>query len=133
MQQSANESLTLEQVCQQFKYWRQSREKRCPIPEKLWQAAESLYPEHSIYNISKALRLNYTDLKQRLEPKQPAFIPPSINASEFIEVKVNSAIRPAECLVEMEDPIGAKMRMHFKGDAGLDLLELGRIFLSRRS
>ena len=133
MQPSANEFLTLDQVCQRFEHWRQTREKRCPIPEKLWQAAESLYPEYSIYNISKALRLNYTDLKQRLEAKQPAFVPPSINSAEFIEVKVNSAIRPAECLVEMEDPIGAKMRMHFKGDAGLDLLELGRIFLSRRS
>ena len=133
MQQTASKSLTLEQVCQQFEYWRQTREKRCPIPEKLWQAAESLYPEYSLYHISKALRLNYTDLKQRVELKQSDFNPPSIDASEFIEVNVNSTILPAECLVEMEDPIGAKMRMHFKGDAGLDLLELGRIFLSRRS
>jgi len=133
MQPSANKSLTLDQVCQQFEYWRQTREKRCPIPEQLWQAAESLYPEYSIYNISKALRLNYTDLKKRIEPKQPAFNPPCINPAEFIEVKVNSAIRPAECLVEMKDPFGAKMRMHFKGEAGLDLLELGKLFLSRRS
>jgi hypothetical protein len=133
MQPSANKFFTLEQVSQQFEYWRQTREKRCPIPEKLWRATESLYPRYSLYHISKALRLNYTDLKQRVEQKQPAFIPPSINPAEFIEVKVNSAIRPAECLVELEDPFGAKMRMHFKGDAGLDLLELGRIFLSRRS
>ena len=133
MEQTESKSLTLEAVCQRFEYWRQTRKKRCPIPEKLWQAAESLYPEYSLYHISKALRLNYTDLKQRVEPKQSDFNLPSIDASEFIEVKVNSAIRPAECLVEMQDPIGAKMRMHFKGDAGLDLLELGRIFLSRRS
>ena len=133
MQPSANEFLTLDRVCRQFEHWRQTRRKRCPIPKKLWQAAESLYPEYSLYHISKALRLNYTDLKQRLEAKQPAFVPPSINSAEFIEVKVNSAIRPAECLVEMEDTFGAKMRMHFKGDAGLDLLELGRIFLNRRS
>ena len=75
MQQTASKSLTLEEVCQQFEYWRQTREKRCPIPEKLWQAAESLYPEYSLYHISKALRLNYTDLKQRFEQKRPAFIP----------------------------------------------------------
>ena len=133
MQPSANKSLALEQVCQQFEYWRQTREKRCPIPGKLWRAAESLYPGYSLYHISKALRLNYTDLKQRLQRKQPAFIPPPIKPAEFIELQVNSAIQPAECLVEMEDPCGAKMRMHFKGDAGLDLLELGRIFLSGRS
>ena len=133
MQQSASKSLTLEQVCQQFEYWRQTREKRCPIPEKLWQAAESLYPEYSLYHISKALRLNYTDLKQRFEHKQPTFTPPPIDAAKFIELNVNSPIPPAECLVEMEDPYGAKMRMHFKGGTGLDLLELGKIFLSRRS
>ena len=133
MQQSENEFLSLEEVCQQFEYWRRTREKRCPIPQELWQAAETLYPEYSLYNISKALRLNYTDLKQRLEGKQPASIPSAINPAEFIELNINSPIRPQECLVEMEDAFGAKMRMHFKGGAGLDLLELGRIFLSRRS
>ena len=132
MQQSESKCLNLEQVCQQFEYWRQTREKRCLIPEKLWRAAESLHPGYSLYHISKALRLNYTDLKQRLEQKQSTFIPPPINSAEFIELKVNSAIQPTECLVEMEEPFGATLRMHFKGDAGLDLLELGRIFLSRR-
>jgi len=132
MEQSAKKSFNLEKVCRQFEYWRQSRKKRCPIPEQLWQGAESLYPEYSLYHISKALRLNYTDLKQRIEPKQSAFIPPTINPAEFIELNVNSTKPPAECLVEMEDAFGAKMRMHFKGDAGLDLLELGRIFLGRR-
>jgi hypothetical protein len=133
MQQSANPSLTLEAVCQQFEYWRQTRKKRCPIPEQLWQAAESLYPKHSLYHISKALRLNYTDLKQRFEQKQTDFIPPPIDCGEFIELNVNSPIAPAECLVEMEEPYGAKMRMQFKGGAGLDFLELGKLFLSRRS
>jgi hypothetical protein len=133
MEPSANKSFTLEQVCQRFEYWRQTRKKRCSIPKKLWQAAESLYPEYSLYHISKALRLNYTDLKQRFEQKQSTFIPPSIHPAEFIELNIDSPIPPAECLVEMEDPYGAKMRMHFKGGAGLDLLELGRIFLSRHS
>jgi hypothetical protein len=133
MQQSPNKTLSLEAVCKRFEHWRQTREKRCPIPEKLWQAAELLYPEYSIYNISKALRLNYTDLKKRIEQKQTASIPSAINPAEFIELKINPAIHPPECLVEMEDTFGAKMRMHFKGDAGLDLLELSRIFLSRRS
>jgi hypothetical protein len=133
MEQSANKSLALEQVCQQFEYWRQTRKKRCPIPKRLWRAAESLYPEYSLHNISKALRLNYTDLKTRIDQKQTASISSAINPAEFIELKINPAIHPPECLVEMEDPFGAKMRMHFKGGAGLDLLELGRIFLSRRS
>jgi len=63
---TANESPTLEQIQQQFELWRQTREKRCLIPEKLWQAAELLYPEYFLYHISKILRLNYTDLKRRI-------------------------------------------------------------------
>lgn len=133
MQQIASKSLTVEAVCQRFEYWRQTREKRCPIPEELWQAAESLYPEYSLYHISKALRLNYTDLKQRFEKKQSTIIPPPIDSTGFIEVNLDSQIPPPECLVEMEDPYGAKMRMHVKGGIELDLLELGRIFLSKRS
>lgn len=31
----------------------------------------------------------------------------------------------SECIIEMLDQKGATMRMHFKGEAGLDLLELG--------
>jgi len=131
--ETANKSPALEQVQQQFEYWRRTRKKRCAIPGKLWRAAESLYPEYSLYRISKALRLNYSGLKGRIDRKQPASIPSTINAAEFIELELNSPMQPSECFVEMEDSFGAKMRMHFKGGAGLDLLELGRIFLSRRS
>ena len=132
MQQSTNESLTLEQVCQQFEYWRQSRKKRGPIPEQLWQAVESLYPGYSLYHISKALRVNYTNLKKHIASNQRASTAPALNQAEFVELKINPAIHPAECLVEMEDRWGTKMRMHVKGGAGLDLLALGRIFLSRQ-
>ena len=123
----------LQNVQQQFEEWRNTRKKRGPIPDKLWRAAKSLYPEYSLYHISKALRLNYSDLKGRIDRKQPASIPSTIDATEFIELELNSPMRSSECFVEMEDPFGAKMRMHVKGGACLDLLELGRIFLSRRS
>ena len=129
---TANESPALEKVRQQFDYWRRTREKRGPIPGELWQAAQSLYPEHSLLYISKTLRLNYTDLKQRIEQKVPASIPSPINPAEFIELKINAPMQPTACLVEMEDALGAKMKMHFKGSGCLDLLELSKIFWSRQ-
>ncbi|MDD4273320.1 MAG: hypothetical protein PHG14_06280 [Desulfobacter postgatei] len=39
----------------------------------------------------------------------------------------------SECVVEMEDGNGAKMRMCFKGKTDFDLLELGKSFWMRRS
>ena len=130
MQQTANESPVLEQAHQQFEYWRSTREKRCPIPGELWRAAESLYPEYSLYHICKTLRLNYTDLKERVQQKQAVSTPSTIRSAQFIEL--GDRLLAAECLVEMQDSKGAKMRMQFKGAAGLDLLELSKIFWSRQ-
>jgi len=130
--ETANESPALEQVQQQFKYWRSTRGKRCPIPGELWRAAESLYPEYSLYHICKALGLNYTDLKGRVQQKQTVFTPSTISSAQFIELGLGDRLPAAECLVEMQNSKGAKMRMHFKGNAGLDLLELSKIFWSRQ-
>ena len=123
----------IEQVEEQFRTWRRTRAKRCAIPDELWQAAESLYPEYSIYHISKALGLNYTDLKHRIVQKPSTAMPATVTEAGFIELGLSDSMQPAECLVEMQDLTGAKMRMHFKGTIGLDLLELGKVFWSKKS
>ncbi len=123
---------SLEDVRNQFENWRHSREKRAPIPNSLWQAAISLYPDHSVYEISKALRLNYTDLKHRVEAQRSVFQPASVSEPAFIELGGLSAPMPtAQCMVEMQAQDGAKMKMYFKGDVGLDLLQLSKAFWSK--
>ena len=49
----------LEVVRDQFETWRKRRPCRGRIPEALWQAAVGLCKEHSIFEVSRALRLNY--------------------------------------------------------------------------
>ena len=127
-----NKSFTLEEVRDQFEHWRRSREKRSVIPDALWQAAILLFPKYSFCQISKALRLNYTDLKHRVEARRSTFEQSAVPEPAFVELGLSGPIHPAECLVEMEDQKGAKMRMHFKGEAGLDLLELGKAFWRKR-
>ncbi len=129
----ANSSYNLEEVREQFEHWRRSREKRSVIPDALWQAAILLFPKYSFCQISKALRLNYTDLKHRVEAHRSTFEQSAVPEPAFVELGLRGPIRPAECIVEMEDQKGAKMRMHFKGEAGLDLLELGKAFWSKRT
>ena len=123
-----NKSFTLEEVREQFKHWRSSREKRSMSPEALWQAAILFFPKYSFCQISKTLRLNYTDLKHRVEAHRTTFEQSAVPEPAFVELGLSGPIHPAECIVEMEDQKGAKMRMHFKGEAGLDLLELGKAF-----
>ena len=123
---------SLEDVRNQFEHWRHRRAKRAPIPASLWQAAISLYPDHSVYEISKALRLNYTDLKHRVEAQRSVFQPASVGESAFIELGGLSAPVPtAQCMVEMTSADGAKMKIHFNGDVGLDLLKLSKTFWSK--
>ena len=107
---------TVEEIRDQFETWRKTREKRTPIPDALWEAAVSLSHRYSPYQTSPS----------SLES------PPAIDPA-FIELGLKDPLLPAECIVEMEDQNGAKMKMWFKGEAGLDLLELGKVFWSKRS
>jgi hypothetical protein len=129
----ANKKSRLEQVQEQFEHWRQSRGKRTAIPDALWQAAVMLFPDYALHRISKALRLNYSDLKQHVNAHRSTGGASEVSTAGFIELGLSDAMRSVECMIEMQDAFGAKMRMHFKGNAGVDLLELGKIFWSRRT
>ena len=121
---------TLEEVRNQFEAWRKRRRCRTRIPEALWQAAADLCREHSICEVSQVLRLNYNDLKDRVQRSRDRGLAigqgPDLN---FVKLDLGIPIMPSECLVEMEAPNGAKMRMSFKGASrDFDPVELSRAF-----
>jgi len=124
---------TLEEVLDEFENWRKTRKKRTPIPEALWESAVSLSEDYPTLQISKALRLNYTTLKNRVQATHSGFSPRTASGPDFVELDFGGSIFPSECIVEMEDKSGSKMKMHLKGVTGLDLLELGRAFWSKGS
>lgn len=121
-------TLGLSEVKQQFEEWRNTKKGRERIPEKLWEAAVSLSKVHSISRISNALRLNYSALKNRIVEKDEDTIIEKVSAPAFIELDFERPAFVSECIVEMEDSSGAKMRMCFKGKTDFDLLELGKAF-----
>ena len=121
---------TLEAVRNQFEAWRKRRRCRTRIPEALWRAAADLYSEHSICEVSQTLRLNYNDLKDRVQRSKDRSLAigqgPDLN---FVKLDLGTPIMPSECLVEMEAPNGAKMRLFFRGVVrDVDPVELGRAF-----
>jgi hypothetical protein len=121
--------LTLEQLSERIETWRQKRKKRRPMPEHLWQAAASLSKKLSIQQVSKALRLNYGALKKRVHPDEKDFCVSEQAPATFIELGLAQQPVPiSECIVEMQDSCGAKMKMHFRGKTDLDILELGKAF-----
>ena len=76
------------------------------------------------------MRLNYNGLKNRAtraRDRSPAVGQgPDLN---FVKLDLGAPIAPSECLVEMETPSGAKMRMSFRGVLrDVDPVELSRAF-----
>jgi hypothetical protein len=122
---------TLSQVKEQFKTWRKTRKSPRPIPENLWTAAASLTTEHSISQISKELVLDYTALKKRVRVKNKDSAA-SMSPAGFIKVNLEPPAAAAECIVEMQDIAGAKMRMHIRGKTDFDLLQLAKAFWSKK-
>lgn len=120
---------SLEQVRDQFETWRRTRRVRQPIPEPLWQAAVEQCADQSVLQVSRALRLNYTDLKTRVEKAKALDVCAPGYHADFVELDFGASMPPlSECVVEMERPDGAKMKMHFKGQRGFDPVILSEAF-----
>ena len=121
---------TLEVVHHQFEAWRKRRRCRGRIPEALWEAAVGLCREHSICEVSRSLRLNYNGLRNRTPKARDMGLAVGKRSDlGFVKLDLGAPIMPSECLVEMEAPNGAKMRMSFRGVLrDFDPVELGRTF-----
>lgn len=128
---------SLDKVKERFEYWRATRPKRERIPAALWEAAVRLTRDYAISRVAKTLRLSYTDLKRHVENKISAKTP-AVKADAFADfIELEMPFPPEgsggcrECVVEMEDGQGSRIRMCFAGGVPFDLLELGKAFLGR--
>jgi len=98
----------------------------------LWAAAAKAAGTFGISRIAKALRLNYHDLKQRVERKASNPLAASKpSASQFIELRAPAG--RCDCTVELEDAGGDKMRIHLQGMETPDLALLSRSFWESNS
>ena len=128
--QPENLEPALEEVHNQFETWRQTRQKRAPIPERLWEAAVGLSKHYTILQISKALRLNYTDLKHRVLAQDAHGIAKPEKTPPFIELDLQHPNWQPQCVIKMQKPNGSKMKLYFTAERRVDLLELSKCFWS---
>jgi hypothetical protein len=90
----------------------------------LWRAAVKVAAEHGLNRTAQALELDYYSLKKRREqvaasrPVRPMF------------VELPPAPMPivSECVIELEDAAGSRLRVQLKGQDAPDLLALSRSF-----
>jgi hypothetical protein len=106
---------SLEEVKEAFEKWRGERKsKRTPIPEELWKKAAGLTAIHSMCQIAHSLRLSYSDLKKRISPTESKRHTPKGNKTSFVEIHPLPELSDGECIMEMENGKGLKLKISFK-------------------
>ena len=118
---------SLEALRRRFERWRRSRTARSRIPDTLWTSAVQAAGQYGLHRTTKALRLDYYMLKKRVEDAATDREPDREAAARFLELPTPVSAGASECVVELEDSGGAKMRMHLKG-ALPDVTALARSF-----
>ena len=120
----------LAQLKMQFDQWRAGRKVGQRIPLQLWASAVAAAVEHGAYRVAVELRLDYAVLKRRAAAapaNAPANTPTNQVTPRFVELfaaagpmTAQRTSRP-ECVVEMANARGAKMRVELNGQALADL------------
>ena len=113
-----------------FEVWRKSREKRSAVPEKLWRLAADLAREYGVHPVSRALRVNYERLKARAGARAVTTRRPRRRRSPFVELPTDAPIFSPPCVVELEKPSGATMRISLQSAGAVDLASLMNTFLN---
>jgi len=116
----------LETVRRRLDAWRRSRRGRERIPEPLWNLAVQMAGVYGLCTTARTLRLDYVVLKRRVESANRQSPPRPEPAMSFVEVLSPERTSVPECILELENPSGAKMRVHLKGIPVPDLTALSR-------
>ena len=109
-----------------FADWRSKRVRRTePIAPALWKAAVRCAVRFGIYRTARALGLDYACLKRRVTPAAKVA---QQAPSPFVELLPSVRSSQPECVLEIENRAGAKLRLELRGSAIRDVVELARQF-----
>jgi len=150
----AGGALCLEDVARKFSQWRESRVRGERIPVALWSEAVQMCQEHTPQRVAGVLRIALAGLMRRITRASDGTAARSGLDTEFVEIIMTTtsagmpsaaasrlelastpkapgeAVTPMpapECLLELENAHGAKMRVQLNGQG---LTSLGALLSS---
>lgn len=118
----------LEAVRRRFEQWRRTHRPRSRLPNGLWAAAVKMAGVYGLYRTSRALPVEYYSLKKRVELQAARGRHKPGPVAAFVELPPPAPIGTCECMLELEDAAGSKMRVSLKAAAPPDLAALCRAF-----
>ena len=127
---------SVERLHDQIEQWRNAREYRCAMPERLWQQAVKLAKGHGIYQVSKACNLNCGNLKKRLEAsvtkRSRTKAGDDFSFVELEGVHLESLQpRSAAVTVQVIDGRGASLKIEYSRSEEFEFSEVMRWFWRR--
>jgi len=137
--QTNEEKQSLSSVRERFVDYRINREKFGPLPEELWESAVQLCNSYPKSTVSKELGLNHSALLSRLREESSDEItgrPSGAGKVEFIDLfRADSQAdsrSESECILEIRERDGMSLKMHCRGESGIDVVSLCQIFMENR-
>jgi hypothetical protein len=118
----SSRSPDVEEVRSRFEQWRQTRQRKAPIPDELWSAAVEVARRDGVNRTATALHLDGGKLKRRMAAADGR---PRKAPSAFVELIASGAAGLPEYTLELEGRNG-KLRIQCKGATAADLAELSR-------
>jgi len=119
----------LDQVRAELDAWRGRRRKGGRIPESVWRRAAGAVHQHGLNAVSRALRLDYYQLKKRAGGRCAA----QSASPMFVELGTAEAEQGMDtglaCVVELAKGNGTRMRICLREAAGVDWGKLKEAFL----
>lgn len=103
---------------QRVEQWRQTRKRRGPMPEELWQDAVQLAEKYSMTKVIGLLGVDYTALKKRMgDQGQKKAVKNTVRFVECRPKKFDSQVddlkspETGACCIEFSDPSGYSLKV----------------------
>jgi hypothetical protein len=119
----------LDPLRHQIQEWRKARKGPGPMPEELWSAAVALAKAFGVCRIARALPLDYTSLRKRVE-KHPesGLVKPT-----FVQLPAAlAAAAPPPTTIEISARDGARMVIHLEAGRAMEAASIVAAFLGSR-
>jgi hypothetical protein len=114
--------------------WRKAPRIGSRVPEELWSEIVGWARQLGVNPISRAMGLNFSDLRKRVEQGQGLCRVATAARPTFVELEANSLLGGTQGgpVVEVYSPDGGRLVMHFPSGVPVDTLGLVASFMGRR-
>ena len=124
--QGAGGGQDLNAVIDAFERWRAEKKRGEKIPQGLWQAAVSLHPRYSVYQISRALHLDFVDLRDRVGASVERGGGRGKKDQQFVQLPMGMSVGAADCRVRVTGRRRMRITVKLRAAAPGTVIELLR-------